>query len=140
MSYERLIRDHEAIDALIVALVDLTRGPADPARAAGLLEELTVTVRDHGALEADTLAATLDAAARDRHHAAAAAAMRDVRQLRHDWTMYLYRWTRATIAADWGRFGVETVVMMERMHERVARETGILYSLALHYDLIAPTR
>ncbi|MGJ3629406.1 hypothetical protein AB5I41_25830 [Sphingomonas sp. MMS24-JH45] len=138
MSYHRLIRDHEAIDALIEALVDLHRGAADPAGAVRVMEQLTVTVRDHGALEADTLAATLDAAARDRHHAAAAAAMRDVVAWREDWTMYLYRWTGTAIAADWQRFGVETAVMMERMRARVATETGILYSLALHYDLIAP--
>lgn len=140
MSYDRLMKDHEAIDTLADALSDIVAGPADPARAARLLEEMTALVRDHGALEATTLAATLDAAAHDRHHAAAASAMRDVAQLREDWTMYLYRWTRAAIASDWRRFGVETVAMMERMRERVARETGILYSLALHYDLIAPDR
>ena len=138
MSYDRLVREHEAIDALAEALVTATRGRVDGAAAAGQLERLAVLIRDHMAVEELTLAATLDAASRDRHHAAAAAAMRDVERLRDDWTLYLYRWTPAAIAAEWRRFGIETAAMMERVRDRVANETGILYSLALHYRLIAP--
>ncbi len=140
MSYDRLIQEHDAIEALTDALVALVAGPPATAEAAALLERVAALIRDHMADEEQTLAATLDAAARDRHHAAAANAMRDVEQLREDWALYLYRWTRVAIAADWGRFAVETRAMMERVGERVARETGILYSLALHYRLIAPER
>jgi outer membrane PBP1 activator LpoA protein len=140
MSYDRLIREHEAIDALTDALVVLVDGNPAVDDGAALLERLARVIRDHMAVEERTLAATLDAASHDRHHAAAVSAMRDVEELREDWTLYLYRWTPAAIAADWARFGMETRIMMARLHDRVAQETGILYSLALHYRLIAPGR
>lgn len=140
MSYDRLMREHEAIEALADALASAARGAAAPDVASKLLGRLAMAIRDHMAAEEGTLAATLDAALRNRHHAAAASAMLDVEYLREDWTAYLYRWTREGIAADWQRFATETLAIMERIRDRLARETGILYSLALHYRLIAPER
>lgn len=136
MSYDRLIREHDAIAALTDALVRSVNGAPAAGEAASLLERLASIIRDHVANEEPTLAATLDVASRDRHHAAAVSAMRDVEELREDWTLYIYRWTRTAMAADWARFGLETRAMAKRVHDRVGQETGILYSLALHYDLI----
>lgn len=140
MSYDRLIRQRDAIEARAEALVALVDGPPRVAEAVDLLRRLAGLIRDHVANEDLILADTLRAAARDRHHAAAATAIRDVEDLREDWALYLYRWSPAAIARDWGRFALETRATMERVGGLAVRGTAILYSLALHYRLIAPRR
>lgn len=137
MSYQRLMQDHATIEALIADLLHATAGEAHPARASALLERLAVVVRDHRAREGAVLRATMESAAGDRHAATAVAAMHDVGELEEDWSQYLYRWSPDAVAGQWPLFCRVTAVMMPMVRAELAREAGILYSLAVHLGVLA---
>lgn len=138
MSYQRLMRDHVAIDAMREELLDLVRGPARPEEAAGLMRRLAVAVRDHHIAEQAALAATVGAAAHDRHAAAAVTAMTDVTRQMEEWTAFVYRWTPEAIGAEWERFVPAAEAMAAVMQARFDFETSVLYSLAVYYGLLGP--
>lgn len=138
MTYQTLLDEHAEIDRAVVALIDLATGAPRPSAAAAMLEELSVLVRDHLAHEDPILYATAAAAGGTRHDGITAASMVAFEALKDDWTQYLYRWDQAHIGRDWRRFGVETAVMMEQLTQRIAIETAILYSLAVHHRALAP--
>lgn len=139
MQYHQLVDEHEAIERSARLLLDCTqcRTP-HPDRAFALLGALATTVRDHVAAETPVIRNTLEAAAGERHQLVAHEVERDWRQVREDWTQYLDRWDEPQIAADWPRFAADTHTMLDRLDEQLRYETSILYSLALHYRVIAP--
>lgn len=136
-SYRRLMREHATIEAFADDLVDIVQGPASAAEAAlATVRRLAMMIRDHHANEEHALAATVDAAAGDRHRVAAMEAMRDVVAQDEDWSAFVYRWCPEAIAARWDEFGADTRVMVDRMRRRHAREMDILYSLGVHYRVL----
>lgn len=137
MSYGRLMDDHAAIDALIADLLQVATRPERPMLASIVLERLAVAIRDHRAAEDAVLDATLERSAGDRHAAAAVAAMRDLCEVEEAWMLYLYRWSPGAVAARWPAFCSDTSILMPEIRRELAREGGILYSLAIHYDLLA---
>lgn len=139
MSYQRLMDDHQAIDTLIAELLAIAGGAPQPTLASLVLARLAAGVRDHRVAEDAILSETLGAATGNRHALAAVAAMRDLEEVEEAWTLYLYRWSPRAIAADWGAFSEQTQSLMSAIRLELAREAGILYSLAVHYHLLATT-
>ena len=138
MTFQKLIAEHEAIESLAHALIRMSVGAPRPHAAAEMLEELSQLVRDHLAEEDAMIYAVVERANGGRHHSAAAMSAETFEALKEDWGQYLYRWDHQHLVDDWRRFGTETVAMLERLNERVAAETAVLYSLAVHHDLLAP--
>ena len=139
MSYQRLIADHDSIDALIAELLAVADGAPCPMSASGVLARLAAAVRDHRVAEDAILSDTLGAATGNRHARAAIAAMRDLDDVEEAWTLYLYRWSPSEISAAWEAFAEDTRSLMSVIRLELAREAGILYSLAVHYHLLATT-
>lgn len=139
MSYQRLMDDHQAIDTLIAELLAIAGGAPQPTLASLVLARLAAGVRDHRVAEDAILSETLGAATGNRHALAAVAAMRDLEEVEEAWTLYLYRWSPRAIAADWSAFSEQTQSLMSAIRLELAREAGILYSLAVHYHLLATT-
>lgn len=138
MNYRNLIADHEAIEAAAFIVVTLVRPdvprPRDAIKALHLLAHL---LRDHLAGEDVVIYHTVLAAQGGRH-ADTAARMRDeLDRLREDWEAYLYRWGADRIVGEWTEFALQTGAILSRIRERVTFETMILYSLALHLDVVA---
>ena len=137
MIYAQLMDDHAAIAALSADLIRIVDGGGSPDMASVVLGRLAVAIRDHRRAEDAVLATTLRIAAGDRHAVAAVAAMRDLDGLDEEWTFFLYRWCPAAVTAHWRAFGTDVRALMPRIAAELAREGSILYSLALHYDLLA---
>jgi hypothetical protein len=139
MDYSALVADHEAIDRLVQQLLETVRAKEPrPAAAARILETLAETVRDHLAVEDPVIYATVNATRGARHASTVEASVAELNVLKDDWTGYLYRWEADSVTANWDTFVVETEALMSRLSDRVKRETSILYSLALHYEVIQP--
>ena len=137
MTYLDLMADHHVMEALAQELLDLTRAPAQQIDAASdTLQMLAQAVRDHLAVEDPMLYATAIAADGSRHDGIVTATIDDLEALKECWARYLYRWDRLHITRQWALFGEETRIMLEQLKDRVARETAILYSLALHHGVI----
>lgn len=138
MDYAGLVADHEAIDQLVQHLLKLIRsGSARPATAARILETLAAMIRDHLEVEDPVIYATAAAAAGERHEPVVTASVTELESLKEDWAQYLYRWDAERIEADWPAFSADTGNILGRLSDRVGRETAILYSLAVHYNVIA---
>ncbi|MDO6415807.1 hypothetical protein Q4F19_15555 [Sphingomonas sp. BIUV-7] len=137
MNYASLVAAQLAIDRFVQQLLDLVRArDARPAAAAFTLEMLAAALRDHFAVEdavvLETIAATKDA----RHALAAQAAQAEREALKTDWARYQDRWADAQIAVDWSGFSADSIALLGPFRERMNRAAAILYSLALHYDVI----
>lgn len=137
MNYQQLIAEHDAIEAAAAAVIGLvTAGAPRPAEAAKGLERLATLLRDHLAGEDDVIHATV-AASGDSRHAGLAEGMRaELATLANDWENYLYRWPTPRITREWAEFGRESIEVLGRIHDRVAFETLVLYSLALHHGVV----
>ncbi|PZU09812.1 hypothetical protein [Sphingomonas sp.] len=137
MEYSALIADHETIDRLTQHLLKLVRsGNSRPETAAQVLDMLAMAIRDHLATADPIIHATAAAANGARHEPAARASVAELDMLREDWAQYLYRWDAPRIMANWDDFSEETSVVLRRVSDSVNRETAVLYSLAVHYDVI----
>jgi hypothetical protein len=138
MDYSGLVADHEAIDQVVQRLLRMIRaGDARPTVAARILETLAEMIRDHLAVEDPIIYATVAATSGARHEPIAKASVGELEMLKEDWVQYLYRWDVERIAADWPAFSADTGAILGRVSDRVSRETAILYSLAVHYNVIA---
>lgn len=136
-SYRHLIDEHVAIDRACDVVLALALAPdCRPREAALALDVLAALLRDHLAAEDEMIYQTILAARGDRHGATAAALGAELARLCDDWADYLYRWDACRIAADWAEFARDTAALLIRVRERVARETTILYSLALHHGTL----
>ena len=138
MDHATLIAQHDTIDAAAQVLIALTDRPTpQPTEASRHLGLLAALVRDHLSIEDPIIYATVVATRETRHGGAATLAAGELDELKQDWTHYLYRWDNGAIAADWLGFVEHSRAMLERLRDRVAAETAILYSLAEHYAVIA---
>ena len=141
MTYLELMDDHTVIEGLGQELLELVCCATPQADAASAtLEMLAEIVRDHLAVEDPLIYQTAIAVDGGRLGALVTASIDDLAELKDCWTRYLYRWDRDHVARAWAVFGKETVTMLGQLDDRVARETAILYSLALHHGVIVPGR
>jgi hemerythrin-like domain-containing protein len=139
MDYSALVADHKAIDRLVQQLLETVRAEEPrPVAAAHILETLAETVRDHLAVEDPIIYATVNATRGARHASTVEASVAELETLKEDWIGYLYRWEADSVTANWDGFAGETEELLSRLRDRVQRETAILYSLALHYEVIQP--
>jgi hypothetical protein len=139
MEYSALVADHEAIDRLVQQLLVTVRAENPrPATAARILEALAETVRDHLAAEDPVIYATVNATRGARHASTVEASVAELDALKEEWIGYLYRWEADSVSANWDAFVTHTEELLPRLSDRVQRETSILYSLALHYEVIQP--
>ena len=137
LDHVTLIAQHDAIDAATQTLLALIANRASqPAEASRVLGLLATLVRDHLRFEDPVIYETVVATSDTRHGAIAAMSAEEFARLKQDWTRYLARWKEAEVAADWEGFVADSRPMLERLRERVAVETMILYSLAEHYGVI----
>lgn len=138
MDYHTLIAEHEAIEHAAHALIRLTTGKPRPEMASHMLEDLADLVRDHLSHEDPIVYETAKAMAAGRHGGTATASLAAFEELKGDWGDYLLHWNPETVAGDWAQFAEESVHMLERLKERVAVETAVLYSLAVHHKVLEP--
>lgn len=137
MNYLQLIAEHDAIEAACdVAAALAARSPARPADATKALELLAHLLRDHLEGEDEVIYQTLLRARGGRHAEVAGRMGEELARLRDDWESYLYRWDAEHVAAAWPAFADETADMLGRIGERVTFETMILYSMAVHLEVV----
>ncbi|RDE06840.1 hypothetical protein [Sphingomonas aracearum] len=139
MTYTELVAGHAAIKASARKLRNCVASRHPRAKAAAaLLQELALLLLEHIDGEAPLFRSTREAAAGDRHAELAARFEREFQLLRESWSACLSRWTGDRIAADWSGFAAESRAMLATLEERLECEASVLYSLALHYRVIAP--
>ena len=137
MNYQQLIAEHDAIAAACdVVTAIAAHAPPRPADATKGLELLAHLLRDHLAGEDEVIYQTLLRARGGRHAETAARMGEQLVRLKEDWESYLYRWDAAQVAAAWPAFADETADMLGRIRERVTFETMVLYSLAVHLEVV----
>ena len=138
VTYRKLIAEHDAIDAAAYVVLSLTRRDARrPVEAAKALEMLAQLLRDHLSGEDAVIYQTILASRGGRHADMAEQMQVELERLKDDWETYLYRWDAVRIDTEWNGFVRDTEAMLSRIRERVTMETMVLYSLALHLDVIA---
>jgi hypothetical protein len=137
LNYQTLVDEHDAIELASDALIMIARSDAPrPAAASDLLEHLARLVRDHLAHEDPVVYETIEAVKGGRHDLSATTSLAALDELRYGWTQYLYRWERDSVAARWEQFGDQREDMLGKVHARVAAETAVLYSLAVHHGIL----
>ena len=138
MSYERLIREHDEIDAAARRLeVAAQAETPDTAAVAGLLSELACAVDEHLRHEDRAVYSQLIANPDTSARAAPVDFEGMFEALRCDWQNYLSDWDADCLAADWPNFQAETAAIMARLRDRVREETDLIYPLALQRGMIA---
>lgn len=137
MSYERLIREHDAID-LAARRLENAAGAATPdtATIVGLRSELACAVNEHLHHEDRTVYALLIGLGTKGVLNAAIDFEALFQALKCDWEDYLADWDADCILADWEGFQAETSAIMARLRERVRTETDLIYPLALKQGMI----
>lgn len=140
LNYQQLVADHAEIERLGKELIACTLEPEvpRPSRATNLLRQLSALIRRHLANEAPVLSGTLHAAVGQRHERVTRDIEVECRQVHQRWNAYAERWTTDRIHADWTGFAGDTQALLRNLEERLQYETSVLYSLALHYHVIAP--
>ena len=128
----RLMDDHDAMDALADALLQFARpGRASGAQCHALLNRFQQALAAHLAAEARLLNAATASDRPDPFETALIALREDFAALADGWAHYLGHWTEHAITADRAAFSQETGDMMTAFKLRIARETSIVYPLAL---------
>jgi hypothetical protein len=139
LNYNELLAQHHAIVALCRSLlVCVAARPVRPQAAFALLHELTCLILQHVEVEDPVIYETMTIAAGDRYENAAQESRAELERLGEDWSDYLYRWPPAQIESAWTDFAAESSAILPRIESRLKYESGVLYSLALHYNVIAP--
>jgi len=136
-SVERLIVEHEALEAIAIQLEEQVRR-AEPSLSLvlALRARLSVELANHLTGEDATLYPRL-AAANDASLAEAVDSFGcELSALRADWTAYLDEWCGDAIESDWASFAEETLAMMSRLRTRIARENACLIPAALQRSMV----
>jgi iron-sulfur cluster repair protein YtfE (RIC family) len=137
MSYQRLMDEHDRIDAALATLSVLAEAatPDLPAVVIGL-SDLAGELERHLAHEDSFIYPRMMSGAPGGASDVASAFVADFAVLREDWGLYLHEWTSDGIAADWTGFGHETRSMIARLADRVKAENKLLYAAALQTSVI----
>ncbi|MBX9732008.1 MAG: hemerythrin domain-containing protein [Sphingomonas sp.] len=137
MSYQKLIEEHDRIDAALIRLTNVLEQPdRDVAAAADALDHLADELRAHLAHEDVMLYNELIAARKPAFGSAVDHFNQQFDVLRRDWDTYLQAWGPDQISANWDCFRTVTKLMVERLAERVAAENDLLYCAALQAGVI----
>lgn len=138
MSYERLVAEHDAIERLLVDLERVARAILpDPIGGAVHLRALGLALAEHSANEESAVyTRLLDTPDTDTSRAAAEFS-RSYAGLASEVACYLGEWTVECMTADWEGFVAATLAIVERIRERIQRETATIYMLALRRGTIA---
>lgn len=136
MSYERLIQEHDAIDALARKLAAAAELNPDTDHVMTLLWDLSLAVGQHLRHEDRSVYQPLLDGPADKKLASSRDFEQMFQDLRSDWEQYLGDWNSETLAADRATFKHETATMMTRLRERVRAETTLLYPAALQCGAI----
>lgn len=137
MSYQRLMEEHDRIDAALAVLSALCESDAPDLPAVVIsLSDLAGELHRHLEHEDSFIYPQLMAEASGGVSDIAAAFVREFAMLREDWGLYLREWSADTIAADWASFRHETQSMATRLKARVDAENSLLYPAALQSNLI----
>lgn len=136
MSYQRLLAEHDAIEALAASLEAVLAGAASNAAAAvALLEGLTLAIEEHHrgeqAVYCRLRASGGPAAAELIEGLAPHCDAQDA-----EWQTYIGDWGPDCIAADWEVFRGETIAVLARLHERLRKEASTIYPVALQRGAI----
>lgn len=137
MNFERLIAEHDHIDALTVKLEAIAGRDEPDAYAVSQAQfDLRDALDAHFAHEDGAMYARLidvsgeAGAAVQTFHA-------DFAALCVDWNAYLAEWTADCLEADWESFRAETASLMQRVRDRTKQETNLIYGLALRHNVIS---
>ena len=134
MNYQDLISDHDRIDALTAKLeIAVQAENPEQTSAVMLLGDLERLVAAHLDKEDSFIYPDL---VRSRDPADAASLVVEFESLKQDWGSYLAVWREGVTADEWLNFQASTLGMLQRLRERVMKETGLLYSLALREGMI----
>jgi hypothetical protein len=134
LAYQELIDDHDRIDRLTRQLDQLTQGPDERfAEADRLLAQLSAAILAHLAKEDSFIYPDL---ARSTDPADAGGLIVEFEMLKADWADFLAVWARPDRPADWPAFRHDAGGMLDRLRERVIKETSLLYAMALREGLI----
>ncbi|OYY76705.1 MAG: hypothetical protein B7Y43_14355 [Sphingomonas sp. 28-62-20] len=137
MSYQKLIEEHDRIDAALIGLTNILERPdRDVSAAATALDHLADELRTHLAHEDVMLYDELIAARKPAFASAVDHFNQQFDVLRRDWDSYLEAWKPEQISANWNSFRTATKLMIERLAERVAAENDLLYCTALQAGVI----
>lgn len=137
MSYQRLMDEHDRIDAAVASLSALCESdtPDLPAIVIGL-SDLAGELEHHLAHEDSFIYPRMLSEAAGGTSDIAAAFVKEFASLREDWGLYLREWSVDNIAADWAGFRHDTRTMATRLKARVDAENRLLYPAALQSNLI----
>lgn len=131
MDYERLLAEHDHIDALCRVLMrTVTVERPDLGEIMGVRADLSAALAQHLAHE-DSFIYPAIASRCGKTAQVADAFVVEFSDLVHDWAVYLAEWSAECIAADWATFRTETIAIIRRLRERVRRECELLYPTAL---------
>ena len=137
MDYQRLLAEHDDIDALCRALIaTVTTEVPDAGAILHVRADLSLVLDAHLAHE-DSFIYPAIAGRRGATAAVADAFITEFAGLTRDWSLYLAEWSAECIEKDWTTFRNETVAMIKRLRERVRRENEALYPAALHSGAIS---
>lgn len=134
VDYHELIDDHSRIDALAQKLEHAVHN--DGTASSGInaiLAELSDVVAMHLRKEAGFVYPDL-AVCQDG--AGASGLVAEFEILKEDWQTYLAAWQGGMAWRDWAGFRGDTFGMLHRLRQRVAKETSLLYGMALREGLI----
>ena len=134
MDYRDLVSDHDRIDALADELEGAVRSCATPApQVDALLDRLADVVKEHLQKEDSFIYPDL---LQSSDPVGATGLAVEFETLKRDWETYLATWRHGLAQQDWPAFREQTFGMLKRLRERVMKETGLLYSMALSEGLI----
>jgi len=136
MSYERLIREHDEMEAMVQDIIALTASShVQAAAASDELIRLATLVSDH-LREEDALIYPTIARAMRMPEAEVKGIISAFEELKADWHAYIADWDGECVAGDWEGFRPATMAMLPRLRERVRFEQSMLYSAALQHGII----
>lgn len=137
MSYERLIAEHDRIDAKVAELSALVGAETpDVAAVVIVLSDLSGAVSEHLAHEDSLIYPRMISASHTELSEVALGFVDQFAALTADWGLYLREWGSEQIAGDWQGFRGETRAIMARLAARIGAENELLYPAAFRNGLI----
>ncbi len=136
MDYQRLLGEHDEIDALCRALIrSVTSERPDPDTILMVRADLAAALDAHLAHE-DSFIYPEMATNGGASAAVAAEFVSEFAGLTEDWALYLCEWSGECIVGDWTTFRTESIAFVRRLRLRVRRASDTLYPAALRSGAI----
>jgi len=136
-SVEQLIIEHDRMTALALDFCKIVKAARpDPNGATAIRAELSVLLEEHFSKESNFSYSTSMRRKNDVLDDAVESFEDEFDTLKRDWADYLAEWTMDVIASDWGYFRQQTILMMDRLTDRISRENALLVPLILKHSRI----